>query len=106
MFNLFKKGVVVRFPPSPTGPFHIGSVRTALYNYMFAKQNGGKFLLRIEDTDRQRSTKEFEENIFDSLSWLGLEHDGEILKQSERTDLYKDKIQELIKKGAAYISQE
>lgn len=110
-----KNPVIVRFPPSPTGPFHIGGVRTALYNWLFARQNGGKFLLRIEDTDRERSKKEYEDNIFDSLKWLGLECDaspngsverGEVLRQGERTEIYKSKIQELIKKGAAYISEE
>ena len=81
--------VVVRFPPSPTGLLHMGSVRTALFNYIFAKQKEGKFLLRIEDTDKERSKKEYEENIYDSLSWLGLGYDGEVLKQSERTEVYK-----------------
>lgn len=99
------KSIVVRFPPSPTGPFHIGGVRTALYNYLFARQNGGKFLLRIEDTDKERSKKEFEDEIFESLKWLSFEHDGNVLKQSERTEIYKSKIQELIKKGAAYIAE-
>ena len=98
--------VIVRFPPSPTGPLHIGNVRTALYNYFFAKKNNGKFLFRIEDTDKERSKKEFEDNILDSLKWLGLEYEGDVLKSSERLDIYKDKIQELIKKGAAYLSEE
>src|SRR3989338_9008185 len=104
----FNKGIAVRFAPSPTGPFHIGSVRTALYNFLFARKNGGKFLLRIEDTDKERSTKEFEENIFDSLKWLGLDWDDKdhLLRQSERTAVYTQKIHELIEKGAAYISKE
>jgi glutamyl-tRNA synthetase len=97
---------IVRFPPSPTGLLHIGSVRTALYNFLFARKNGGKMLLRIEDTDKERSKKEYEENIYDSLKWLGLSFDGEVLKQSERTDIYSQKIQELIKKGAAYLAEE
>ncbi|HOW87118.1 MAG TPA: glutamate--tRNA ligase family protein, partial [Candidatus Omnitrophota bacterium] len=65
----------VRFAPSPTGYLHIGGVRTALFNYLYARQQGGKFLLRIEDTDRQRSTPEFEREILDSLKWLGLDWD-------------------------------
>lgn len=98
--------VIVRFPPSPTGLMHMGSVRTALYNYIFAKQNLGHFLLRMEDTDKERSKKEYEDDIYDSLKWLGFAHEGPILKQSERTEIYKNKIQELISKGSAYISQE
>ncbi len=85
---------------------HMGSVRTALYNYIFAKQNNGHFLLRMEDTDKGRSKKEYEDDIYDSLKWLGFAHEGPILKQSERTEIYKNKIQELISKGSAYISQE
>ncbi|MEK7062793.1 MAG: glutamate--tRNA ligase family protein, partial [Patescibacteria group bacterium] len=102
-----RKNVVVRFPPSPTGLLHIGGVRTALYNWLFARQNSGKFLLRIEDTDKERSKKEYEENIFDSLKWLGLNWDnGEVHRQSERSGLYKEKLQELIKNGAAYLAEE
>lgn len=98
---------IVRFPPSPTGYFHIGGVRTALYNYLFAKQNNGKFLLRIEDTDKERSKKEYEADILDSLSWLGLKYDNQdaIWRQSERTPIYKEKIKELIEKGAAYLAE-
>lgn len=102
------KKVIVRFPPSPTGLLHVGGVRTALYNYIFAKQNAGDFVLRIEDTDKERSKKEYEQDILDSLEWLGLDFDnkGQIWRQSERTEIYRNKIQELIKKGSAYISQE
>lgn len=102
------KKIIVRFPPSPTGLLHVGGVRTALYNYIFAKQNSGKFILRIEDTDKERSKKEYEEDILDSLDWLGISFDnkGEVWRQSERTEIYRNKIQELIKKGSAYISQE
>jgi len=106
MINFFKKKVVVRFPPSPTGPFHVGSARTALYNFLFAQQNEGKFLLRIEDTDKERSKPEFEKNIFDSLDWLGLNFDGEVLKSSERTEIYKKYLDKLVKNGCAYISKE
>src|SRR3989344_337992 len=98
--------VITRFPPSPTGPFHVGSARTALFNFLFAKQKGGKCLLRVEDTDKERSKSEYEKNILDSLNWLGLNFDGKILKQSERTEIYKEKIKELIQKGSAYISNE
>ena len=70
--------IVTRFAPSPTGMLHIGSARTALFNYLFAKHNDGKFLLRIEDTDKKRSTKEAEEVILSGLSWLGLNHDDEV----------------------------
>lgn len=102
------KKIIVRFPPSPTGLLHVGGVRTALYNYIFAKQNSGKFILRIEDTDKERSKKEYEEDILDSLDWLGISFDnkGEVWRQSERTEIYRNKTQELIKKGSAYISQE
>lgn len=97
--------VVTRMPPSPTGLFHIGSVRTALYNYLFAKQNNGQFLLRIEDTDRERSKKEFEDNIIESLKWLSMPYEG-FCRQSERTDIYKKYLQKLINDGTAYVSKE
>lgn len=97
--------VVTRFAPSPTGVLHIGSVRTALYSWLYARQNGGKFILRIEDTDRGRSKREFEENIIDGLNWLGLTHD-EFYRQSDRSISYKERIIELIAKSAVYISKE
>lgn len=92
----------VRFAPSPTGYLHIGGVRTALFNYLYARQQGGKFLLRIEDTDRQRSTPEFEKEILDSLKWLGLEWDEGLVHQSERLGRYREVVQELLSKGLAY----
>jgi glutamyl-tRNA synthetase len=95
----------VRFAPSPTGYLHIGGVRTALFNYLYARQQGGKFLLRVEDTDRQRSTPEFEREILDSLKWLGLDWDEELVHQSKRLDRYREIAQELIAKGAAYESE-
>lgn len=99
--------VIVRFPPSPTGLLHVGNVRTALYNYLFARKNGGKFIVRIEDTDKVRSKKEYEEEMLESLKWLGLEYDNkEIARQTERTEIYKKYLNDLIKKGAAYISEE
>ena len=91
--------------PSPTGKFHVGSVRTALFNYLFARQNGGKFILRIEDTDKERSKKEFEADIIEAFNWLGFDYD-EFYRQSERTDIYKEHIQKLIDNGFAYISNE
>lgn len=100
--------IIVRFPPSPTGLLHMGNVRTAIYNYLFARQNGGKFLIRIEDTDQARSKKEYEEDMLSSLEWLGLDFDNKnnIWRQSERKDIHTQKMQELIDKGAAYISEE
>ena len=104
--NNISKKVITRFPPSPTGLFHIGSARTALFNYLFAKQNNGKMLFRLEDTDQARSKKEFEENILESLEWLGLDFDGEIHRQSERTEVYKKYLNKMIENGNAYVSQE
>lgn len=98
--------IITRFPPSPTGPLHIGNVRTALFNYLFARQNNGKFVVRVEDTDKARSKKEYEENMLDGLTWLGFSRDGELWHQSERTDVYKSYLQKLIDGGKAYISQE
>ena len=85
--NTLKK-VVTRFAPSPTGTLHIGGVRTALFNYVYAKKYDGLFLVRIEDTDRERSTKEFEKNILDSLNSIGLIPDLDPINQSERGDIY------------------
>ena len=79
---------VTRFAPSPTGPLHIGGVRTALFNYVYAKQNKGKFLIRVEDTDAERSTEEFEENILKGLSDIGINPDETPVRQSERSELY------------------
>lgn len=97
--------VITRFAPSPTGYFHAGSYRTALFAWIFAKQNGGKFILRIEDTDKERSKKEYEDNIIESLKWLRLPYD-EFFRQSERTEIYKKYIKQLIDSGKAYISDE
>ncbi len=97
--------IVTRFAPSPTGYFHVGSYRTALFSCIFARQNGGKFILRIEDTDKERSKKEYEENIIESLEWLGLKYDA-FFRQSDRTEIYKKYIQKLIDGGHAYISHE
>jgi glutamyl-tRNA synthetase len=102
----------VRFAPSPTGPLHIGGVRTALYNYLFARKNGGKFILRIEDTDQKRYVPGAEKYIIDTLNWLGLEPDEGPLqggnaiyyRQSERTAIYQDYIKILINEGHAYYA--
>lgn len=98
--------VIVRYPPSPTGLLHVGNVRTALFNYIFAKQNDGKMLLRMEDTDKERSKPEYEDNIISGLSWLGIEATGEVWRQSERTEVYKKYLNKLIEENKAYISQE
>jgi len=96
------KKVVTRFAPSPTGTLHIGGVRTALFNYVYAKQNDGLFLVRIEDTDRERSTKEFEQNILDNLSSIGLNPDEIPINQSERNDIYIKAAEKIIETGNAY----
>lgn len=97
--------VVTRFAPSPTGLLHAGNYRTAVFSYLYARQNNGKFILRIEDTDKERSKKEYEDNILDSLKWLDLEHD-EFHRQSERAPQHKKYLQYLIDKGFAYVSKE
>ena len=102
----------VRFAPSPTGPLHIGGVRTALYNYLYAKQQGGDFILRIEDTDSTRFVEGAEEYIQETFDWLGLEFDESPTKggnygpykQSERKDIYKKYVDQLLKNDAAYIA--
>ena len=96
------KEVVTRFAPSPTGYLHIGGVRTALFNYIFAKKNQGKFLVRIEDTDKERSEEQFIEAIMEGLDWVGLNPDFEPIKQSERFDMYKEEATRLMDLGEAY----
>ncbi len=94
--------VRTRFAPSPTGYLHIGGARTALFNYLFARHHGGKFILRIEDTDRDRSTPEAIQAILDAMKWLELDYDEGPFYQTERYPLYKNKISELIATGKAY----
>ena len=105
--------VITRFAPSPTGFLHIGGIRTALFSWLYARRNKGKFMLRIEDTDRERSTEAALEVILDGMAWLGLAHDGAggdlvgmddkgIVYQSGRTQVYKDAIQELLDRDRAY----
>ena len=97
--------IVTRFAPSPTGLLHAGNYRTALFSYLFARHVKGTFLLRIEDTDKARSKKEYEDNIMESLAWLGLPHDG-FARQSDRIDIHKKRLEQLIASGHAYISKE
>src|SRR5689334_4312885 len=97
--------VVTRFAPSPTGRLHVGNIRTALHNYLFSRKNGGKFILRIDDTDRERSTEEFDLAIRNDLEWLGLRPD-EIVRQSERFDLYEREFQRLNAAGRVYACYE
>lgn len=94
--------VITRFAPSPTGYLHIGGARTALFNWLYARHMGGKFLLRIEDTDRERSTEDAIRAILDGLSWLGLEWDGEPIFQFARASRHAEVAQELLDKGLAY----
>jgi glutamyl-tRNA synthetase len=93
-----------RFAPSPTGPLHIGGLRTALFNYLIAKKSGGSFILRIEDTDAKRTVEGAEKHIIDSLKWLGLDFDEGPVKQSGRKALYKKSVSILIEKGLAYYA--
>lgn len=97
--------IVTRFAPSPTGKFHVGGIRSALYNYLFARKHGGKFILRSEDTDKERSKKEYEDYFLDVFKWLGLDYD-EFYRQSERTEIYKKYLEKLIEEGKAYVSKE
>ncbi|MDE6207793.1 MAG: glutamate--tRNA ligase [Muribaculaceae bacterium] len=106
------RAVRVRFAPSPTGPLHIGGVRTALYNYLFARRHGGKMILRIEDTDSQRFVPGAEDYINEALAWLGIEIDEGVreggpfgpYKQSERRDIYREHVKMLLDNGKAYIA--
>ena len=93
---------ITRFAPSPTGYLHIGGLRTALYSYLWAKKNGGKFLLRIEDTDLKRNSIEATKAIENAFEWVGLKHDEKIIYQSQRFDIYKKYIQQLLDEDKAY----
>jgi glutamyl-tRNA synthetase len=95
----------VRFAPSPTGALHIGGARTALYNWLVARKSGGAFVLRIEDTDRERSTEENVEQIYDALRWLELDWDEGPFSQAERVDRHKEEIQRLLDEGHAYMDE-
>ena len=99
--------VITRFPPSPTGLLQIGNARTALFNYLFAKHHGGQFFLRIEDTDHERSKKKYEENILEALDWMDLKSDNRALwRQSEREDIYRTHLKNLVADDKAYLSEE
>jgi glutamyl-tRNA synthetase len=93
---------VTRFAPSPTGFLHIGGLRTALFNWLWAKKTGGKFLLRIEDTDLSRNSDDALKAIIEAFDWVGLDYDGEVVYQSQRFDMYKKYIQQLLDEGKAY----
>lgn len=95
--------VIVRFPPSPTGLFHIGTARTVLYNYLFAKKHNGTIVMRFEDTDKERSKPEYAENILSGIQQLGMSWDSEVLYQSKRTDIYRQYIQRIVDEGNAYF---
>lgn len=97
--------VVTRFAPSPTGRLHVGNIRTALHNFLFARKHGGRFILRIDDTDRERSTLEFDQGIRDDLDWLGLTPDS-VVRQSERFGLYEEQFERLKSAGRVYACYE
>lgn len=94
--------IITRFAPSPTGYLHIGGLRTALFNYLYARANGGKFLLRIEDTDLARNSTDAKEAIIQAFNWVGMDYDGEVIYQSQRFPLYQEYIDRLLKEGKAY----
>lgn len=93
---------ITRFAPSPTGYLHIGGLRTSLYNYLWARKTGGEFRLRIEDTDLARNSQEAMKAIIDAFEWVGLDYDGEVFYQSQRTEIYKEYINKLLESGNAY----
>jgi nondiscriminating glutamyl-tRNA synthetase len=97
-----KNEVKVRMAPSPTGFLHVGSAHTALYNWLFARRNKGKFILRVEDTDTARSSEEMVQVILDGLKWLGIDWDEGPYYQSKRFDIYRKYVQQLLDKGMAY----
>ncbi|MCC7267442.1 MAG: glutamate--tRNA ligase [Caulobacteraceae bacterium] len=97
-----QRPVVTRIAPSPTGMMHIGTARTALFNWLYARHTGGKFLIRVEDTDRERSTEEAVKVIFDGMAWLGLEADEPPVFQAQRADRHREVVAELLARGAAY----
>jgi glutamyl-tRNA synthetase len=97
--------VITRFAPSPTGYLHAGAYRTAIFSYLYARKHGGTFVLRIEDTDKERSQTIFEENILESLAWMGLQHDV-FYRQSEHVERHKEVLLRMISDGHAYISKE
>lgn len=103
--SITSSSIVTRFAPSPTGLLHMGNYRTAVFAYLYARKHGGKFILRIEDTDRERSKKEYEDNIIESLTWLGLSYD-ERYRQSDHVESHTRHLKQLVDTGKAYISKE
>ena len=97
--------VITRFAPSPTGRFHVGGIRGALYNFIFARQNGGTYILRSEDTDKERSKKEYEDEFLELFEWLGLKYD-QFFRQSDRLEIHQRYLKKMIVNGFAYISKE
>ncbi|MCF6174418.1 MAG: glutamate--tRNA ligase [Victivallaceae bacterium] len=92
----------VRFAPSPTGQVHIGNIRTAIFNWLFARHSNGAFILRIEDTDLERSTDDAKQKLFECLEWLGLDYDGEVMYQSQRREIYLAEVEKMLQAGSAY----
>ena len=99
------KSIITRFPPSPTGLLQAGNARTAVFNFLFTRKHGGKFIVRIEDTDRERSKREYEANILDTLEWLGFPYDA-FYRQSEHAPRHKQVLEDMIDRGLAYVSKE
>ena len=97
------KKVATRFAPSPTGPLHIGGVRTALFNWLYSKNHNGKFFLRIEDTDMERSKEEFKLQILNSLKWIGINHDGEEYIQSKNIESHIKVVNKLLELSLIHI---
>lgn len=102
MFKITKEKIRVRLAPSPTGFLHIGTARTGLFNFLFAKKNKGKFILRIENTDRERSKPEYEKDIIENLKWLGIQWDEGPFRQSDRPEIYRSYLKKIIENGHAY----
>ena len=96
------KKVATRFAPSPTGPLHIGGVRTALFNWLYSKNQKGEFYLRVEDTDKERSKDEYKDQIIESLKWIGINYDGAAYIQSKKIEDHIKVVNELLKNGHAY----
>jgi glutamyl-tRNA synthetase len=97
--------IITRFAPSPTGFLHVGGARSALFNYLYTKQNGGKIFLRIEDTDKERSKPEYTQGIFEAFKWLGLEFDETVI-QSDNLPNHKKYLEKLLASGHIYLSKE
>ena len=106
LLGTYPMSVRVRIAPSPTGNLHIGTARTAVFNWLFARNQGGTFLLRIEDTDLERSKPEYTDNIVEGLKWLGMDWDEGPFYLSQRLEMYREKVQELLDKGLAYRAYE